>query len=401
LLIVALWAIDRALSSKSLGAYLAAGVALGVAFAMHYYMIFLAPAFVVCHWVHRRVHRRREHFGHVVAAGAVSAAVFLVLSPYVLLNFSTALEHMGANRQVVVDRSLDRGIAIFPSLGRYFEFLATQGLGFLLLGLVVAGFVLMARKDRRALALWGTFPLLFFAFITYTFFAGRYLNPILPCLAAAAGLSVGAVENRFGKAAAIAVVAVACLQPLYWSIQVDRLFAKDDTRTLAREWFVEHVASGEAVAIQSYSVPLPQSAESFRDSLRANDALGELERRGKYASLLDVAESEPTSYRLVFLGNGDELNRIYVGYDELANGLGPLTAQGVGALVLRRPPIPPPPAVSALFERAAREGTWLTSITPFSSDGNTTPYLDNEDWAPSSSLSHKGPLIEVWSLDTR
>jgi len=397
LFIVALWAIDRALSRKKLSAYLAAGAALGVAFATHYYMIFLAPAFIVCHWVSRGW----ERFAHVVTAGAVSALTFFLLSPFVVWRFPTALEHMRANRQVVMDRSLEGGLAIFPSLQRYVEFLVTQGLGYLLFTLVLVGFVLMARSDRKKLALWGSFPLLFFGFITYTFFAGRYLNPILPSLAAAAGLAVSALEARFGRRLAVLVTMLASLQPLYGSIQVDRLFAREDTRTLAREWVLENVASGTTFALQSYSVPLPQSAESFRDSLEANAALDELERRGKYASLLDGAAREPTSYPLVFLGKGDELNRIYVGYEELAAGFDALVDRGVTNVILRRPAIPPPPAVKALFARAALDGELLTTISPFTSDRNSLPYLDNEDWAPSATLSHKGPLIEIWSLEKR
>ena len=397
LFIVALWAIDRALSRKDLSAYLLAGAALGVAFATHYYMIFLAPAFIVCHWASRGWQR----FAHVVAAGAVSALTFFLLSPFVVLRFPTALEHIRANREVVVDRSLESGLAIFPSLGRYLEFVVSQGLGYLLFTLVLVGFALMAQSDRKELALWGGFPVLFFGFITYTFFAGRYLNAILPSLAAAAGLSVSALEARFGRRLAGLVVVLACLQPLYGSIQVDRLFAKEDTRTLAREWVVDNVASGATFALQSYSVPLPQSRGSFRESLEANGALDELERRGKYASLLEVAQTEPTSYRLIFLGKGDELNRIYVGYGELAAGFDPLVERGVRNIILRRSPIPPPPAVKALFARVAQEGELLTTISPFASDRETKPYLDNEDWVPSATLSHKGPLIEIWSLEAR
>ena len=191
---------------------------------------------------------------------------------------------------------------------------------------------------------------------------------------------------------------LACLQPLYWSVHVDRLFAGEDTRTIARAWIVEHVSSGTALALQSYSVPLPQSAESFRESLAANDALGELERAGKYASLLEVAEEEPTSYGLYFLGAGDEPNRIYIGYDALDGGFGPLHERGVQGIVLRHAGVTPPETVVAVFERAAAEGTLLTTIAPGQDGADVTPYLDNEDWAPSSRLEHKGPLIEIWSL---
>ena len=394
LLILALWAIDRATQRKTLQAYGVAGVALGVAFATHYYLIFLAPAFIAFHWASRRL----EQFSHVIAAGAVSAVTFFLLSPYVVLRLPVALEHMQGNRQIVLDRSMDTGARIFPSLGLYVDFLLTQGLGYLLVGLTLVGVLLAWRRGLTELALWGVFPALFFAFITYTFFAGRYLNPILPCLAVFAGLSIASLETRFGKAFAGLVAGLACLQPLYQSIQIDRLLAGDDTRTLARRWIVDNVASGETLVLQSYSVPLPQSAASFRRSLEANDGFGELERRGKYASLLEVAERESTSYGLYFFGRGDELNRIYVGYDELLDGLAPLRELGVHKVVLRHPPTPPPPEVTALFERVAREGALLHTVSPLE-DESGLPYLDNEDWPPRASLSRKGPKIEIWALE--
>jgi hypothetical protein len=394
LVVAFLWAADRAISRKRLSEYLLAGVVLGIAFATHYYLIFLAPAFALCHLTYRG----RESFSRVVAAGAASAATFFLLSPFVILRLPTALEHMRANRQVVVDRSLSAAAGLFPSLGLYMEFLLEQGLGYILSALVVAGFFLMARRNVRSLALWAAFPLMFLAFVSYTFFAGRYLNPILPCLAAAAGLAVEAAGARFGMKAAAVLALTAALQPLFYALQVDRLFASEDTRTLARDWALRNLPSGSTVALQSYSVPLPQSKESFRESLESNDAVSELDRKGKYAHLLRVAEGEGKSFRLVFLGKGDELNRISVGYDALLSGLEPLRALGVTTVVLRQPPIPPPPSLAALFQRIEAEGRLLTRISPFRGAA-TTPYLDNEDWPASSQLVHKGPLIELWSLE--
>ena len=107
---------------------------------------------------------------------------------------------------------------------------------------------------------------------------------------------------------------------------------------------------------------------------------------------------------MYFLGKGDELNRIYIAYDDLDDlngGFDPLIERGVFGVILRRAPISPPAALAAVFERAATEGTLLTTVSPFLDgvDGEDgTPYLDNEDWAPSAGLSHKGPLIEIWSL---
>jgi hypothetical protein len=304
------------------------------------------------------------------------------------------------NRQIVVDRSFSAGSGLFPSLGLYVEFLLEQGLGYLLSALFLVGFFLMARRDWRRLSLWAAFPLMFLAFISHTVFAGRYMNPILPCLAAAAGVAVSAAGTRFGAAAATLLTVGAGLQPLYHSVHVDRLFASGDTRTLAREWARRNLPPGSTIALQSYSVPLPQSKESFRESLEANEAVSELDRKGKYAHLLRVAHGEEKSFRLVFLGKGDERNRMYVGYEALLSGLEPLRALGVATVVLRHPPIPPPPEVVAFFSRVESEGTLLTAISPFRG-APTAPYLDNEDWPPSPGLAHKGPLIELWSLGDR
>ncbi len=242
---------------------------------------------------------------------------------------------------------------------------------------------------------------MFLAFLSYTFFAGRYLNPILPCLAAAAGVAVSAIGARFGTVAAAIVTLAAGMQPLYFTLQVDRLFASEDTRTLAREWALREASRRDRRWRSSRTPsPLPQSKESFEESLKANEALSELDRKGKYAQLLRVAESEKKSFRLIFLGKGDEPNRIYIGYETLAEGLEPLRELGVETIVLRRPPIPPPPELAAVFERVEKEGTLLTTVSPFRG-APTTPYLDNEDWPPRASLSRKGPLIEIWSLVDR
>jgi hypothetical protein len=397
LLVLALTAFDRIREDARLRAYAVSGLAMGVAFATHYYTIFLAPAFVVYHlvvWGFRNVTK-------VVATGAVAAATFFVLSPFVVLELPTAIDHMIANREVVVDRSVSSGTYFLPSVPAYLKFMTGQGLGYLLFALMVVGWVLMARRDRRLLTLWGGFPLVSFFFIGYTFLAGRYLNPMLPGLAVAAGLAIGSLKERFGPWAASGIALGACVQPLYNDVQVDRLFAGKDTRTLAREWIVEELPGEKTLALQSYSVPVPQSAESVRGSLAENDALDELERKGKYSHLLSVAEGSDPSYGLFFLGRGDEKNRTYFDYREVVSReLRPLLDRGVDTIVLRYPPGPMPPPVEAFFDSVRRSGKRLARIVPFrSSEREMHPYMDNEDWPARAGLSHKGPLIEIWSLE--
>jgi hypothetical protein len=396
LIVVALLFFDRAMDKLSWKRYLAAGAAMGLAFATHYYTIFLAPTFLLCHWVTTRF----REWGKLVVAAVASALTFFILSPYVLLELPVALEHMRANRQVVVDRSFDAGTSFFPSFPAYVKFLAEQGLGYLLLGLMVVGWILMARRGWRPLAVWGAFPLMFFVLISYTFFAGRYLNPVAPSLAVAGGLVIGAIHQRWGSKAAVAVTLAACIQPLYNDVQVDRLFSGEDTRTVARRWILDNVPNGTVIALQSYSVPVPQSKRSFQESLASNDALEELERRGKYAYLAEVAEEARPSYPLFFLGKGDEKNRIYFDYSDVADrDLDPLLSRNVKVVVLRYAPQGAPPQVSDFFDAVREHGTLMKRISPFANDAKgIAPYLDNEDWPARRTLEYKGPLVEIWSI---
>jgi hypothetical protein len=394
----ALLAFSRVIDRGSRGDYFAAGGALGVAFATHYYTVFLAPALALCHVAVRGFRDVKR----LASAFALAAGLFFLLSPFVVLNFREALDHMRANREVVVDRSLAAGSLVLPSLGFYLRLLVEQTWGPLLLGLTLAGAVLIARRGRAELSLWGGFTVPYLLFITYTFGAGRYLNPVLPALAGAAGAAISALRRRWGAFPATAVSLVVIAQPLYYAVQVDRLFATKDTRTLARDWILENVPADEPVALQSYSVVLPPSRASLMESLEVNDALSELGRRGKFHHLVRLAESSGKKYRLYFVGRGDEKDRIYHDYEELvAAKLTPLHRRGVRLVVLRRAPVEPPRSVTAFYEEVEREGKLVARFSPFDGGGANGPYLDNEDWAPRAALRCKGPVVEIWRLGTR
>ena len=150
-------------------------------------------------------------------------------------------------------------------------------------------------------------------------------------------------------------------------------------------------------------MPVPQSAQSIRESLAHNDALDELEREGKYSHLLSVAEANHPTYGLFFLGRGDEKNRTYFDYQEVvAQDLEPLAdtrRRSHRAALPARTDAAPGGSLSS--QSVARNGTRLARITPFREERENPlhPYIDNEDWPARAGLSHKGPLIEIWSLE--
>jgi hypothetical protein len=170
---------------------------------------------------------------------------------------------------------------------------------------------------------------------------------------------------------------------------------------LAREWTLENVPDGAHVALQSFSVPLPQSLESLRESLAENGAIDELDRRGKFSNMAEIAERRSPAYRLWFLGRGDEKNRIYLDYrDAVADDLAILRSRDVTHVVLRYPPDTPPPEVSSFLETVSAKGRLLERFSPFKDRSpGLHPYVDNEDWPASWRLTHKGPLTEIWLLE--
>jgi len=397
--ILTLIALDRAMEQPDKKRLSILGAVVGVGFALHYYMIFLAVLVVV---VHLAVHGRRSVSRglDLVLVGSVASVVFCLMSPFVVIHFPTALEHMSANRQVVVDRSLDAG-SWFPSLPAYARFMLGQAYGYGWCLLMLLGFGAMLRSGPRRVAVWFGFVAPFVLFIGYTFFAGRYLNPIVAPLCVAAAVGLGEVARRTGWKIAGAIAIVASVQPAIASLHSGRLFAAPDTRTLAREWVVTQIESGSHLALQSYSVPVPRSARDLRGALESNEAADELDRRGKFSFLVEAARDRKPSYSVTFLGSGDEKDRVYIPYASFQRGLAPLAQRGIRILVLKYPPSAIPPELDPLFGLASTEARLVHRVSPFALAEPavvTHPYLDNEDWPVHGGLRHKGPLIEIYEL---
>src|SRR5687768_14847086 len=143
-----------------------AGAACGVAFSTHYYCVFLTLPLV---WA--IIQRWRPAGWAIVArqiftAGVVSAAVFFLLSPFILVEPIEAWRDMTANRQIVVDRAVSQGA--FSPAARYLEILWTDSMGRAVVaaGMAGVGWMLVTAPARAILLL--LFPVAFFAFITNT-----------------------------------------------------------------------------------------------------------------------------------------------------------------------------------------------------------------------------------------
>jgi hypothetical protein len=410
---------SRGPSAESRRPLVLAAALCGLAFSTHYYAVFLALPFTLAIGFAHGSSGWRTVVRELALAGLIAAAVFLALSPFLLVEPRTAWQDIVANRQIVVDRAAAGGRGAFASGATYARLLWSEATGWPVLLSAIVGVALLARDERRTAALLVAFPLAFLAFISNTVAASRYLNPVLPFVAVlaayavcrvlpglgAAGRGVGLV---WGRPWAIAGVALLLAVPgVQLSADLGRFFEQTDTRTLARRYIESVVPADATVLVQPYSVPLTQSKASLREALEAHGQ-NPARASGKFAIRLALDPDPAPAWRTLFLGDGGlDADKIYLSPRELTPGagLGPLRRLGVQYVVLKRYNTEDL-ATAPLRAALVADGHLLAAFSPWrpAIDARTralvTPFLHNTDTPYDRALERPGPGIEVWSLGT-
>jgi hypothetical protein len=382
-----------------------AAAACGVAFSIHYYSVFLAvPLALAIVWRWKReppVVVARQ----LLIAGAVSAAVFFALSPFILVEPATAWRDITANRQIVVDRAVTTG-TFTPAL-RYADMLWHDTLGMPVVVLAVVGAVwMLASVPGRAVFLLA-FPIPFLAFIANTAPASRYLNPITPFLAIFAAWSLSSLSARLGGRVLFwAGLILAALPAGISSVRTDMFFRQEDTRSAAQRFIETAVPPGATVLIQPYSVVLTPSKEGLVEALERN--LGSATAASpKFRLQLSLDPYPAPAYRLIYLGRGGlDAEKIYVDPSDLGGkaGLAPLRRLGVAFVVIKRYNDRDPETVPFLAA-LAREGRRIAAFSPFraglteAEQARIEPFLHNTDTRIDDALERPGPPLEIWQID--
>ncbi len=255
--------------------YLLAGVGLGLACASKYTAgIVLLPLLgaVAVRWLDGPAGERRGLLTGLLLAAALALLAFLIANPYALLDYHSF------HRELVHQSTLSaeaQGKLGAPKQGglAYYLWSLTWGLGWVpalaALGGAIAIWLATPRAPLRA-AGWVLVPapLLFIAFMGLQGrYFGRWLMPILPilCLLAAffAVWALGALTRMIARGGApprwampaLAVLLVAALlaQGLFYSVHVDRVLSRADTRTLTRAWMLAHIPARTPIVVEPVS----------------------------------------------------------------------------------------------------------------------------------------------------
>lgn len=382
-----------------------AAAACGAAFSIHYYCVFLAIPLtlaVCCRW---RAAGWTAVGRQVLLAGAVSAALFFALSPFILVEPATAWRDITANRQIVVDRAVTAG-AFAPAL-RYAEMIWRDTLGVPAVALALAGAAwMLAASPARALFLLA-FPLPFLAFIANTAPATRYLNPVTPFLAIFAAWCLSSAAARLGRPAVFWAGLVLAAAPAgLASLQSDLFFRQEDTRAIAERYIEQTIPAGATILIQPYSVVLTPSREGLVEALERNLGSAGL-ASAKFRLQLSLDPYPSPAYRLIYLGRGGlDAEKIYVDPSRLGGtaGLEPLRRLGVAFVVLKRYNVKDPDIVPFLAALAG-EGRRIAAFSPYKAgvtdaeQARIDPFLHNTDTRIHDALERPGPPLEIWQID--
>ena len=395
-----------------------AAAACGAAFSTHYYCVFLAVPLLAVVVAHARTDGPRAVLRECLAAAVISAGVFFALSPYILLEPATVWRDVTANREIVVDRAVEEG-AFTPGV-RYSEMLLHDTAGIHIVLLAAVGIMMMLRHQTSVAFLLLAFPIPFFLFITNTYPATRYLNPLVPFVAifgaygtGCLGAGISRLVPRRGawrpNATIFWVIAVLAAAPAFvQSARTDLFMRQEDTRTTALRLLAQTVPPGSGVALQPYSAPLAPTRDSLAAALQRHghpadnpDALP-----AKFRLQLSQNPWPSPAYRVVYLGRGLDPEKTYVDYAELGgNGaLHALRREHVAYVVIKRYNRSDPetlPFLAAL----AREGRRLAVVSPYR-DGTPEadraaiePFLHNTDARMHPALERPGPALEIWQID--
>jgi hypothetical protein len=267
-ILLSIWALARWTTQRTMRSALVAGAAIGLTTGFKYNGILLLVAawFADVMSSTRRGLGRLLPSGQLVGIGAVTVAVFLVCSPYLLLDWPRTQETLGFMPMAVFASRPAPGPPATTRLGAIERELSMRaftyhvrvslrrGAGLLVALLTPVALVLAFRRPRApVLVLAASFALFYYVVIGVSqIHLARYLTPIVPLivllvawlLARVAGL----LPQRLRSLALAALALVVAAEPLSSSIAYDRIASRTDTRVLATHWMTEHLPKDAAVA---------------------------------------------------------------------------------------------------------------------------------------------------------
>ena len=296
--------------------YMWAGAFAGIATATKYPAALICTAIIIAHILPKNW--RLAHQLKLAASGLAFCAAMFISSPFLFLDYRTTLYNISAE---IINHPLaaTRETAFFKTLAWYVQIPLAKSFTWLGLILIGIGISLCVRSKQKASYLLVSFPLIFLAFIaTNKLYWERWVIVALPFLSIVLAYAIVEVAKQISqrwKSISPGWIYAACLLiimiPLFFSsLKSSATLAAPDTRTIAAEWMLSHIAPGSNIAVEWYAPSLPKEEFNYYDV----DSSGNLVR------------FDPTGY----------YKKLYTSYGRLGglNQLGAIADQKITYIVM-------------------------------------------------------------------
>lgn len=354
--------------------------------------------------------------------GAVALVSFLIADPYVLIDpheMWRAIEYQQrwASGGRYVGEPMTNGFA-------FYAWAASWGIGWLPLLAAVAGAALLIRRRWRVAVL--LLPMVALYLLVMggqdRFFA-RWLLPIVPVMCLTAGFAVqeavGLLRGRatdgpragWRRPAALAAAAALALalagQSLVHSAHSVAIAGRADTRTVLREWMLDHVPARDGVVLESMS-PL-----RWMPTFDGRHEWWSLTRWSIYHSIPAVQRRDRKRYPRQTRTKAGFSSWVQILYPKLIDeferyGYCWVVTSSYQAGRAARTPGLVPQAVR-YYRELARRGTLVWQVNPFSTDNPSgRPYgplsapvryqIDRQATSYELDYERSGPMVSVYRL---
>ncbi|HEY7056281.1 MAG TPA: phospholipid carrier-dependent glycosyltransferase [Vicinamibacterales bacterium] len=248
---------------STLGSFVAAGAAAGLATATKYNGVLALVLPLIACWMTPGVRPTRMRVSYAVLAA--SGVCFLVAVPYSVLDLPTFLDFFAR-----LSSAYQHTTSMEQQLVTYLKHLRNAWhwpaslmiIGGLLLGLVRT----LKGPGRIKWTLLIVFPALYLAFVSrQSLLYARYLLPILPFLALLGGAAVVSgvsllrryeIPRQVRSALIVALVLLAIAPPAYTSIGFDLMVSKVWTTKLAYDWIQHEIPKGSKILIETQELQI-------------------------------------------------------------------------------------------------------------------------------------------------
>lgn len=260
--------------------FIIAGVLVGIAVATKYPLVLTALIVMTAHGIHSVSNGKRGIQQFLFAkplwiAGGIALLTFSVATPLFWPHVSDAVAQIRYEARTVHPGA--DGLSFFGNLHFYLTHVLHYGIGTLAAIVALIGAVLLVVKQRRVALLVLIFPVaLVLVLSTHGLHWDRWLIPVIPFLAMLAGYAIAAVFNirfvanaRYGGVICGTLLIILVLVPaIVRTVRSFNSFQHEETREIAKNWFVENAFPNARIAREAYTPLLsPHFEELYLTSL--------------------------------------------------------------------------------------------------------------------------------------